>query len=192
MIKAIIFDCFGVILSDALSVLVSELATREPEKVQEMRAIAHAANKGIVRPEESTERIAELLGISIEAYRQRIREGEVRDQALLDYVKQLRATYKTALLSNITQQGIERRFPDNELNDYFDVVVISSTIGYTKPDAEAYRITAERLGVQPSECVFTDDRADYVAAAQQVGMRGIVYDNYAQFRHELTDVITQA
>lgn len=192
MVKAIVFDCFGVILGDALSVLVGSLAASEPDKVAEMRAIAHAANKGIIRPEASTQRIAELLGLSADEYRQQIRAGEVRDQHLLDYIKLLRKEYKTALLSNITQQGIDRRFPNNELAEYFDVVVVSSEIGHTKPEPEAYNITAERLGVEPSECVFTDDREDYAIAATQVGMLAITYDNFGQFKRSLTEVLKQA
>jgi putative hydrolase of the HAD superfamily len=168
---------------------VAELEATQPDKVREMRAVAHAANKGIVSPEESTARIAELLDMSVEDYRDRIRTGEVRDTKLLDYIKTLRGTYKTALLSNITQQGIERRFPDNELNAYFDEVVISSEIGYTKPDPEAYIITAERLGVTLQECLFTDDRPDYIAAARQCGMQGIVYESFPQFKDALTEVL---
>lgn len=192
MIKAIIFDCFGVILADALSVLCAEMESREPHKVREMRSIIHAANKGIIPPEDSTKRVAELLGITVEEYRERIRDGEVRNQKLLDYILTLRSDYKTAMLSNITKQGVQRRFPDNELDTYFDEVVISSDIGYAKPEPEAYIIAAERLGVEANECVFIDDRADYIAAAMQVGMQGIVYETYSQLCHDLTEVIGQA
>lgn len=185
MIKAVIFDCFGVILADALSVLVAELAEREPEKVDEMRGIIHAANRGIIDPVASTQQVAELLGLTVEAYRQRISDGEVRNQPLLDYIKQLRKNYKTALLSNITEQGIMRRFPDNELAQYFDTVVISSAIGYAKPDPEAYLITAERLGVEPAGCVFTDDRPVYCEAARMVGMQAIDFKSFSQFKPEL-------
>ena len=192
MTKAVIFDCFGVILADALSVLCAELELQEPDKVQEMRSIIHAANKGIIAPEDSTARVAQLLGMSIDQYRTRIREGEVRNQPLLDYIKSLRSDYKTAMLSNITVQGATRRFPNNELAEYFDVVVISSEIGFAKPDEEAYLITAERLGVTPEECVFTDDRAGYCEAARMVGMQAIVYEEFPQFRQQLTEVIGKA
>jgi HAD superfamily hydrolase (TIGR01509 family) len=192
MIKAIIFDCFGVILTDALSALCAELETGEADKVLEMRSIIHAANKGIIAPEESTKRVAELLNLTVEEYRTRIRDGEVRNQKLLDYIVTLRATYKTAMLSNITKQGVERRFPHNELDNYFDVVVVSSEVGYAKPEAEVYTLTAKRLDVEPHACVFIDDRADYVAAAEQIGMRGIVYDTFSQLQRDLTEVIKQA
>lgn len=189
MIRAIIFDCFGVILTDALSVLCAELEPTAPEKVAEMRALIHAANRGIISAEESTARVSELLGITVQQYRERISSGEVRDQKLLDHIRLLRQTYKTGMLSNITVQGIERRFPNNELDQYFDTVVISSEIGYAKPDAEAYQITAERLGLSPDECLFTDDRPEYCEGARQVGMQAIEYHSFPQFWQELTEVI---
>ena len=192
MIRALIFDCFGVILSDALSVLVGELETTEPEKVREMRSLVHSANRGIIAPEISTAHIAELLGVSVEAYRARIQDGEVRDQKLLNFIKTLRADYKTAMLSNITKQGIERRFPNNELAHYFDTVVVSSEIGYAKPDREAYLLVAAQLGVQPTECLFTDDRSDYCEAARDVGMQAITYENFPQFKRALTEVLDEA
>lgn len=39
-----------------------------------------------------------------------------------------------------------------------------------KPDPEAYRTAARTLGVEPSECVFVDDRAGNCRAAGEVGM----------------------
>ncbi len=187
--KAIIFDCFGVLLTDALSELVGSIELEQPAVAREIRSLIHTANRGIISPEVSTQRVAELLGISVEAYRTRIREGEVRNQPLFDYIKTLRANYKTAMLSNITVQGIERRFPGNELVDYFDEIVISSAIGYAKPDAQAYEIAAERLDLAPEECLFTDDRPDYCEGARQVGMQTIEFHSFAQFRRELTEVI---
>lgn len=192
MVKAIIFDCFGVLLTDALSILCGELEARDPDKMHELRAIIHAANRGIISPEVSTRRAAELLDFSVDEYRQRIHEGEVRNTELLEYIKLLRNDYKTAMLSNVTVQGIERRFPDGELSNYFDELVISSAVGFAKPDAEIYQITAERLGLRPDECVFTDDRADYVVAAQQVGMQAIVFESFARFKLDLTEVLAKA
>lgn len=191
-IQAIVFDCFGVILTDALSVLTGELEQRKPDVVQEMRAVIHAANKGIIEPEASTARVAELLGVTAEDYRSYIRNGEVRDQQLLDYIKTLRQDYKTAMLSNIVKAGMDRRFPNNELAEYFDEVVISGEIGYAKPDEMAYRITVERLGFEPGACIFTDDRPDYCLAAEQIGMRAIHYRSFPQFKQDLTEVLSKS
>lgn len=191
MIRAIVFDCFGVILTDALSVICADVEERDPHAAIKIRSLIHAANKGIIDPEESSQRVSQLLGVSIDDYRNQIRNGELRDQKLLDFIKTLRPKYKTAILSNITQGGLQRRFPDDELSQYFDVVVASGEIGFAKPEKQAYQITAERLGVNLAECVFTDDRQPYCDAAVEAGMSALLYTDFPRFRKELQSVLAQ-
>lgn len=189
MIKAVIFDCFGVVLTDALQQLRDTVLQEDPVAAQEISDIVAANNRGFIEPEESNRRIAALLHVSVPALRARVAGREVRDERLLTYIKQLRQRYKTAMLSNIAGASLERRFPGGELSAYFDEVVASGDIGYAKPELEAYKIVAERLGVQPDECVFTDDREIYCDAAASLGMHSIVYKNYSQFTVELETVL---
>lgn len=58
--------------------------------------------------------------------------------------------------------------------ELFDVVVDSCEEGLRKPDPEIYRRTVERLGVPADRCLFLDDGAANVAAAEDVGMRGLL------------------
>ncbi len=189
-IEAIIFDCFGVVITDALSLLHRELAERDEAAASELRDVIRAANRGIISSDESRQRVAELLDITKTEYRQRMDSSERTDWKLLDYIGKLRVDYKTAMLSNITQSGLQRRFPDDKLLDYFDEVVISSEIGYVKPEPEAYLITAERLGVAPESCVFLDDREGYCDGARDVGMQAIRYDSFDQATTELERLLT--
>lgn len=192
MIKAIIFDCFGVVVSDALEVICAKLRIDDPVTASAVRDLVHAGNHGFMTPRQSSGRIAQLLGITYEQYRQQIADGEIKDLELLAYIKALRSKYKTALLSNIGTGSLARRFDTGELDTYFDVVVASGDIGYAKPEAEAYEITADRLGVRLDECVFTDDREGYCEAARGVGMSTIWYKNFSQFKQELEARLNQS
>jgi putative hydrolase of the HAD superfamily len=58
--------------------------------------------------------------------------------------------------------------------DVFDAVVDSCEEGIRKPDPEIYRRAADRLGVPAAACLFLDDSGVNVAAAEEVGMRGLV------------------
>lgn len=185
MIKAIIFDCFGVILTDAMQLLRSEVQSDNPTVAREISEVISANNHGFIEPAESNKRIAQLLGISVEALRTQVAGNEVRDEKLLAYIEKLRTNYKTALLSNIAGSSLGRRFPHGELQRYFDEVIASGDIGYAKPEPEAYEITAERLGMRLDECVFTDDRELFCAGATSVGMHTILYTDFMQFRREL-------
>ena len=189
MIKAIIFDCFGVVLTDALQEIRSELEQHNPRGAAEVSDIVAANNRGLMEPYESSERIAGILGVSVQEFKARVAEGEVRNNRLLAYILELRKRYKTAMLSNIAGSSLQRRFPENELALYFDEVIASADIGYAKPEPQAYEIAAERLGVQPSECVFTDDREGFCAAATAVHMQALVYTSFAQFHAELESLL---
>jgi epoxide hydrolase-like predicted phosphatase len=97
------------------------------------------------------------------------------DERMVDVVRRARSHgVRTALLSNSWgSTGYEReRFPD-----LFDAVVISAEVGLRKPEPEIYLFAAERLGVQPPECVFVDDLPQNVDGARAVGMEGIVHRN---------------
>ncbi len=58
--------------------------------------------------------------------------------------------------------------------------------------AEVAGIAAERLGVLPSECVFTDDKPDFCEAARQAGMQAIVYTDFVQFTDDLKALLRDA
>lgn len=185
MIQAIIFDCFGVLISDALDVLCSQLQTDNPDAITQIWSLIGQSNRGLMTSDESSTQIAKIFGMTLAEYRAKIAEGEVKDQALLDYILSLRKQYKTAMLSNIPAGSIYRRFSDEELQRYFDEVVVSGEMGYAKPEVEAYEIAADRLGVGPQACVFVDDRERYIDGAKEAGMQTILYRNYAQFRADL-------
>ena len=185
MIRAIVFDCFGVLISDALEVMVADVRETKPELAEQIVNILHAASKGHIVRQESTAMVAQLLEMSVEEYLARIKNGEVKNQQLLDYILRIRKNYKTGLLSNVSIGGLAARFEADELEKYFDVVVASGDIGYAKPESQAYEITADKLGVRLEECVFIDDREDYCEGARHVGMRAVLYKSFEQMKREL-------
>lgn len=186
MIKAVIFDCFGVLVGDSLKSLCEGL---EPDLANQVMDVMHAAHHGLIESGESTRRVCSLLHFTPAEYRRRVADGEIKNEALLAYISALGKHYKTAILSNISNGGIARRFTVEELQ-LFDTVVASGEVGYAKPEAQIYEITADRLGVRLEECVFTDDREEYCQAARGVGMQAILYEDLAQFKAKLKPLLT--
>lgn len=185
MIKAIVFDCFGVLITDALSAMVDTLKTTDPEKAQQIISLTVAANRGILDPAQSRPAIAELLGLTYEEYRQKLRDEEVKNTELLAYIEELKKHYKIGLLSNVSRGGLEVRFSSEELA-VFDAITASGDTGFAKPSAEAYEIAADRLDVRTTECIMIDDREDYCDGAVAVGMEAIQYNSLPELKKELT------
>lgn len=80
---------------------------------------------------------------------------------------------RTALLSNSGPEVIDRVRAQRQVDRYFDAMVVSWEVGFLKPDPAIYRLTLERLGLQPAEALFVDDRAPNVAGAEAVGLQGL-------------------
>ncbi len=69
--------------------------------------------------------------------------------------------------------GLEKTYTQLGLDGYFDAFVISAVLGCLKPDPRMYRAGSDGLGLAPEECLFVDDDPDLVAAAIDLGYRGV-------------------
>ena len=98
--------------------------------------------------------------------------------AMLERTRALRdAGYRTGLVTNNIEafrEGWRSLIPVDEL---FDSVVDSSEVGVRKPDPAIYQLALERTGVTAARTVFVDDFAGNIAAAEKLGMWGILVED---------------
>lgn len=187
MIKAIIFDCFGVVVSETLPTAYAAMGGDFEKDREFIQSVIDAANKGTIP--RSTGPIAEKLGISEETWLSAVSSGREINQQLLNFILKLRKDYRTAMLSNISSIGFSKLFEPGFLDEYFDVSVASGVIGFAKPEARAYEYVAEQLGVRLDECVFTDDRQEYIDGAAAVGMCTILFKHFEDFSDQLEKLL---
>ena len=189
MIKAIIFDCFGVIIADGFRAVLRGLDETKPEARAHIVPLVDKVVNGELGVKDSSIKISGYLGITHEQWREMIKSHENKDPKVLDLIKTIHQKYKTAMLSNVGEGGIEQRFTTEELANCFDVIVASGEVGFIKPQPEIYLLTAKRLGVEPSECVFIDDIERFCTAAKGVGMETILYQDFEQMKTELEKIL---
>jgi putative hydrolase of the HAD superfamily len=103
---------------------------------------------------------------------------------VVELIGQLKASYRIALLSN-ADRWLHDVLRQNNLEQLFNCVVLSSEVGMQKPQPEIFEFTVGRLQVKPNEAVFVDDIEDFVGAAEKLGIRGVVFEDAAQLRQEL-------
>ena len=72
-----------------------------------------------------------------------------------------------------------------------DCYVISSEEHLVKPEAEIYHRLYEKFGLKPEECIFADDKQENIEGALRTGMRGIVFENAAQYERELRRMLRE-
>jgi epoxide hydrolase-like predicted phosphatase len=100
--------------------------------------------------------------------------GHMAD-AMVERTRQLRADgIRTALVTNNVRElgeGWRRLIPVDEL---FEVVIDSSHAGVRKPDPRIFELALDALDVTAAQSLFLDDFPGNVAAANALGIRGIV------------------
>lgn len=184
MIKALIFDCFGVFYADP--VLDHMRNPQTPvEEANALHSLDEQAARGKVSKVEFVQRASQVLQCREDAVEQRFFHSKHRDQELTNLVRDLHGKYKVALLSNIGADMMDGFFTPNECNELFDATILSGRVGYAKPDPEIFRLTCSELSVDLSEAVMIDDVQSNIDAAKCLGMQGIHYVNVAQCKAEL-------
>jgi epoxide hydrolase-like predicted phosphatase len=105
----------------------------------------------------------------------RLAREDVQREPVVERARAIRATgVRTALVTNNVVEfgeGWRSLVPVDEL---FDVVVDSCHAGIRKPDPRIYRLALDAVDAEPDKAVFLDDHPANVAAAEALGMQGIV------------------
>jgi epoxide hydrolase-like predicted phosphatase len=107
-------------------------------------------------------------------------------EPMVDAVRQIRAS---ELLTGLVSNSWSTAHYDRELlAELFDAVVISAEVGLHKPQPEIYRLAAERLEVEPAECIFVDDLKENCEGAEAVGMTAIRHHDAQDTIARLTEL----
>lgn len=185
-IKAVIFDCFGVLAIDAGEMYVAKF----PQHARELSDLGAACNRGYIDQDEYVRSVGELTGDSVERVRALLRQEHAVNEPLIEYTNaNLKPKYRIGMLSNIGRGWINEVFEKQLLESMFDAIVLSGEEGIAKPDAEIYALAARRLGVEPHQCVMVDDREVNLFGAETAGMQTVLYGSYEQATKDLERVI---
>lgn len=188
-IRAVIFDMGGVILRTESPAGRRKWESRLGLKERELSQIVFGseasarASIGLGIDADVWKNVASILRLSGEQLEELERDFWADDRvdvALVQFLRDLRPRYKTAILSNAWSGARETISIEFGLGAVVDAIIVSAEEGIAKPDVRIYHIAAERLGIQPAEAIFVDDMAENVDAARAVGMRGVQFENTTQ------------
>jgi putative hydrolase of the HAD superfamily len=127
----------------------------------------------------SPEQIQELVAKDIQIWAR-------TDRVMIEWARVLRQRgWKTAVLSNMSRSVGDYLRRTAKWLELFDHLCFSGELRITKPGAAIYHVCLEALGVPAGEALFVDDLAVNIAAAQAIGMHGIVFQSAGQLMKEL-------
>ena len=186
-IKAIIFDCFGVLITPGRTILHQDY----PQFDKEIYDLDCQSDYGIISQQEFNKSIAEMIGLTPKEVESRYWDINVHNEQIFAWIRELKLSgkYKIGLLSNVGHGWLKVLLPEAERKDLFDAVILSSDVGIIKPDTRIFELMAERLDLLPHECVMIDDTPSNINGAEHADMRGIIFKSIhqtqAEFKHLL-------
>lgn len=104
------------------------------------------------------------------------------------------AGLKTALVTSASRKRMESVLDIFNIRQRFDATVCDEDVFASKPDPQIYLTAAEKLRVNPTDCIAIEDSRSGVLAAKNAGMRciGFKYSKHTIEDLSMADTIVSA
>jgi putative hydrolase of the HAD superfamily len=180
VIEAVVFDMDGVLCDYRIERRLALLASwsgREPDAIHAAiwrSGFEDEGERGLLSADEYLKGFGERMGYALSAAQwvEARRIATEPDPAVLTLARQLAATRPVGMFTNnpfLLKRHIAEVFP--AVPQIFGTrAVFSAEVGRSKPDPEAFRRLATRLGLAPEAILYFDDDASYVAGAREAGL----------------------
>lgn len=192
--KAVIFDLDGVICSTdryhylAWKAIADELGIYFDEEINNrLRGVSRMASLEIILSnadrsydEEEKQDLAERKNQCYRELLHQMSPADLPDNVAMTLQNLRRAGVRLAIGSSSknTPFILERL----GLGDYFDAVADGNSITRSKPDPEVFLLAAERLGMDPKDCLVVEDAVPGAQAGHAGGMQVACVGDAAQNR----------
>lgn len=177
---AVIFDLDGTVLDNedeygaSFKKVLESLGAKNVPDYPHVRGIGVKENwpvlleKYKIKTKKSSEELAHLTQ---EAYVKKM-DSVTLKKGLEDFVHSLKeGGTKTALATSNDWWIVKEIFDKLKLAHFFDAVVTGEEVRFKKPDPDLFLAAADKLGVEPKECLVIEDAASGIEAAKKAGMK---------------------
>lgn len=199
MIKAVIFDMDGVIIDSEMEYIQKDLEfakTKNPHiraeqlfgMVGSTRKDAWSCMAKAIGNGQTWEELRDEFKANVDVFSKMDYRKIYRPQ-VTGILKKLKGYgLKIALASSTQMDIILRVLEENEIREYFEVVVSGQQFKKSKPDPEIYHYTANALGVSEQECFVIEDSTFGITSASRAGMKiAALIDERFKFDQSLAD-----
>jgi len=179
-VKNIVFDLGGVLIDWRPCEYLLESFPEEVARVLEKEIFKHEdwklMDRGVLPENELWEKKKRELP-EFKEYVERL-EREVPEllrpiEENVRLLPALKKSFKLYALSNYGKIYFEMVRKKYDFFKLFDGMVISSHVGYLKPEKEIYLELIRRYGIAPEESLFIDDTPENVKTAREIGFRAV-------------------
>lgn len=193
MIKTLIFDLGGVYFTDGTK--------NTPGKFQQLFDISCArTNKvlngplgmryrmGLISEKMFWREAQTIFGTNLDF--RRLRDlwlsGYIPIDGTVDLIKNLKSNgYEVLYLSDNIEERIAYLDDKYRFRQYFHSGVYSYEANMVKPDIGIYRLVLGCTKKRPSECIFIDDKDEFLEPARTLGMNVVQFQDPLQLKNNL-------
>jgi HAD superfamily phosphatase (TIGR01668 family) len=105
----------------------------------------------------------------------------------VDTLNQLKKKYKLGLICNVTpstnSERVQNILSEAGIPDVFEVVVVSSEVGFSKPYPQIFEIVLNRLNVAPEEAVMIGNTISTdIFGGNRVGMNTVLIQDDEEYK----------
>jgi beta-phosphoglucomutase len=104
-----------------------------------------------------------------------------------DLLHTLQGRTRLAVATMSHRKVIETLLREKGLRKYFEVVISADDVANPKPDPEVFLITAEKLKVDPKDCVVVEDSVFGIKAAKVAKMKCLAVSTGVYSKEELLE-----
>jgi putative hydrolase of the HAD superfamily len=186
MIKAIIFDLGGVLMTDVpLKQIAEDFAKKSPLSKEQIHAHLYPTEHwnlltlGKITEDEYWDNFLQASKTNVDKkyLKDKVRSSLYPLEHTTRILNLLKNHYKLAILSNHAKAWSEYMIQTFDLFKSFDQMIFSCDVGIRKPDPKIYEIALEKLKCNTQECIFIDDKKRNTDAAEKLGIKGIIFED---------------
>jgi len=186
-ISAVIFDLDGTVLTDedeygkAFKTVLSRLGVEEDSEFPHKGGIGVEENWEYLlkKYKIKTNKTIQELGMETQdEYLKLLGEVDLKE-GFEEFIKDLKSGgIVTALATSNTWYVVEHIFNKLQIEEYFDSITTGEEVSEKKPSPEIFLKAAEKINVEPKDCVVFEDSEAGIKAAHAAGMKvvGIARD----------------
>lgn len=179
-----VFDFFGVISSEVAPFWLNRFFD-ESKSVEVKSDIVTKADLGLISEQEMFNQLSILTGEKPNDILNDWLNIAVIDRRMVDFIIEIKKSHRVVLLSNAPSKFLRRLLERENLDTYFEYIVVSGDVGVVKPDEKIYRIMLDKLGCLASQTLMIDDNPKNIDGANKVGMNGLLFKDYETFIQEI-------
>ena len=113
-----------------------------------------------------------------ESYRQKVAQNIKALPGAIELIKLLaKSGVKMAIASSAPMENIRLIVKGLGIEDYFQAIVWGREVAEGKPSPQVFLLAAEKLGLDPHNCLVVEDAVAGVAAAKRAGMKCLAVTN---------------